>query len=212
VIRCVHEEIERVPKRDSKGKGLISMKEPNEANRYHVRKPTNEATYQELEKWAVDPNCFEMEICAKELAARQAKGQSRSDDRQSGDADAEQRYHIPKEATQQVEDRIRQASRQELERWANDPNCFEMALCLNELTDRLIKREKPVVVGQSYNEKLAAKWERQRGEANPFDPRTEISADAKYIAEHIASRIVRHLWIIFVLLPFVAALLWFIVK
>jgi hypothetical protein len=151
-----------------------------------------------------------MELCAKELAARQAKGQSRSDDRQS--EDAEQRYHIPKETTQQVEDRIRQASRQELERWANDPNCFEMALCLNELTDRLTKREKPVAVGQSYNEKLAAKWERQRGEANPFDPRAEISADAKYIAEHIASRIVKHLWIIFVLLPFVAALLWFIVK
>jgi hypothetical protein len=41
-------------------------------------------------------------------------------------------------------------------------------------------------------------------EDNPFDPRTEVSADAM----HIASRIVKHLWIIFVLLPFVAALLW----
>jgi hypothetical protein len=34
----------------------------------------------------------------------------------------------------------------------------------------------------------------------PFDPRTEVSADGK----HIAGRIVAHLWIIFVLLPFIA--------
>jgi len=33
--------------------------------------------------------------------------------------------------------------------------------------------------------------------------RTEVSADAKYTA----SRIIKHLWLIFVLLPFVAALL-----
>jgi len=41
----------------------------------------------------------------------------------------------------------------------------------------------------------------------PFDPRTEISADAK----HIASKIVTHLWIIFVLLPVGLALLYLIV-
>jgi hypothetical protein len=40
----------------------------------------------------------------------------------------------------------------------------------------------------------------------PFDPRTEVSADAI----HIASRIVMHLWIIFVLLPFVAVLLLYV--
>jgi len=44
---------------------------------------------------------------------------------------------------------------------------------------------------------------RQELEDNPFNPRTEISADAI----HIASRIVKHLWIVFVLLPFVIALL-----
>jgi hypothetical protein len=37
----------------------------------------------------------------------------------------------------------------------------------------------------------------------PFDPRTEVSADAK----HIAGRIVTHLWVIFVLFPFVIAIL-----
>lgn len=40
-------------------------------------------------------------------------------------------------------------------------------------------------------------------EEQPFDPHTDISADAR----HIAGRIVKHLWIIFVLLPFVAVLL-----
>jgi hypothetical protein len=42
---------------------------------------------------------------------------------------------------------------------------------------------------------------RQALQDNPFDPRTEVSADAI----HIASRIVKHLWIIFVLLPFAIA-------
>jgi hypothetical protein len=34
-------------------------------------------------------------------------------------------------------------------------------------------------------------------------PRTEVSADAK----HIASKIVTHLWILFVLLPFITGML-----
>jgi hypothetical protein len=42
-----------------------------------------------------------------------------------------------------------------------------------------------------------------RTEVLPFNPWTEVSADAI----HIANRIVKHLWIIFALLPFVAALL-----
>ncbi len=37
----------------------------------------------------------------------------------------------------------------------------------------------------------------------PFDPRTEISADAR----HIASKIVMHLWILFVLLPVIIGVL-----
>ena len=39
------------------------------------------------------------------------------------------RYHIPKEPTQPVEDRIRQATQRELEKWSNDTVCFEMELC-----------------------------------------------------------------------------------
>jgi hypothetical protein len=40
-----------------------------------------------------------------------------------------------------------------------------------------------------------------------FDPRTEVSADARYIAKRIS----RTLWIIFVLLPVVLAILYAIV-
>jgi len=40
----------------------------------------------------------------------------------------------------------------------------------------------------------------------PFDPRTDVSADAKYVAR----RVVKHLWIIFVALPFVLTLLFLI--
>lgn len=51
---------------------------------------------------------------------------------------------------------------------------------------------------QSSETKVA---ERQDGS---FNPRTDVSADAIYIA----SRIVKHLWIIFVLLPFILGVLW----
>jgi hypothetical protein len=44
---------------------------------------------------------------------------------------------------------------------------------------------------------------RQELEAVPFDPRTEVSADAK----HIASRIITHLWILFILVPVIIAIL-----
>ena len=40
--------------------------------------------------------------------------------------------------------------------------------------------------------------------AHPFNPRIEVSADAKYIT--------KHLWIIFVLLPFVVGLLYWLTK
>jgi rhodanese-related sulfurtransferase len=41
--------------------------------------------------------------------------------------------------------------------------------------------------------------------ATLFDARTEVSADAR----HIAGRVVKHLWIIFVLLPVVAVIFLF---
>jgi hypothetical protein len=43
-----------------------------------------------------------------------------------------------------------------------------------------------------------------RGEVDrPFDPRTEVSADAR----HVADKIVNHLWYIFVLLPIISVIL-----
>ena len=104
-------------------------------------------------------------------------------------------YHIPKEPTQPVEDRIRQASRQELEKWANDPRCFEMELCAQEIATRDASSEK--------REAGRPPTPLKEPEGRPFDPRTDISADAR----HIAGRIVKHLWIIFILLPVVAVLL-----
>ena len=80
----------------------------------------------------------------------------------------------------------------ELEKWGADPNCYEMDACARVIADRLIKRR---IDGAAKREELRV---------NPFDPRTEISADAK----QIAGRIVSHLWILFVLLPLVAGALW----
>lgn len=49
---------------------------------------------------------------------------------------------------------------------------------------------------------LAKKWL----EDNPFNPREEISADAKHIGKRI-DRVVNHMWIIAVLLPIVIGIL-----
>jgi hypothetical protein len=53
----------------------------------------------------------------------------------------------------------------------------------------------------------------------PFEPRTEVSADAHHIAQWAgrdadrnAGRIIKHLWIIFVLLPVVLAILYSLLK
>jgi hypothetical protein len=53
----------------------------------------------------------------------------------------------------------------------------------------------------AYKAKLEAA--RLASANNPFDSRTEVSADARHIAGHI----VKHLWIIFVLLPVVLGIL-----
>jgi hypothetical protein len=73
----------------------------------------------------------------------------------------------------------------------------------------LLSEEEQRVYQAEHPKAMAAKQQRlserrQQLQDNPFDARTEISADAI----HIASRIVKHLWIIFVLLPFVAVVLW----
>jgi hypothetical protein len=59
------------------------------------------------------------------------------------------------------------------------------------------------------NEKGLAATKKLAGiQANPFDARTEVSADARYIAGHI----IKHLWIMLVVLPFVLAILFEILK
>jgi hypothetical protein len=89
---------------------------------------------------------------------------------------------------------INSASDEELEKWASDAGCNQQLLCAAALTKRGRNMDQVV--------RLA------RLQANPFDPRTEVSADAR----HIAGRIVKHLWIIFVALPFVLAILYAILK
>jgi hypothetical protein len=83
------------------------------------------------------------------------------------------------------------ASDGDLQRWAADPNCIEKDECAPALLDRQEKRQTS----------RAAK--RQELEDNPFDHRTEVSADAK----HIAHKIVMHMWILFVALPVMLGIL-----
>ena len=105
------------------------------------------------------------------------------------------KYHVESKAAAYV---LYRASDAELEKWATDPDCIEMEVCAEALAKRIAEREAERV---GHEAALAAK--RQELQDNPFDPRTEISADAK----HIASRVVTHLWILFVLLPVIAVIL-----
>jgi|SRR5579863_829208 len=76
---------------------------------------------------------------------------------------------------------------------------------------RLSAQEKARLEAQA---KTDAEWAAKRAHLlnYPFDPRTEVSADAVYIAKHNSGRIVGHLWGIFVLLPVVLGVLYAIVK
>jgi hypothetical protein len=99
----------------------------------------------------------------------------------------------------QGQEAVNRASDEQLQEWASDPDCIEQEQSAAHLNCRLAERAK-------RKEELAAK--RQELQDNPFDPRTEVSADAK----HIASRVVTHLWILFVALPLVLALLFQLLK
>jgi hypothetical protein len=116
------------------------------------------------------------------------------------------RYHVKGEWLQSGDIIISKAADHDLERWARDPNCIEMEECAKEWAKRLEERgiDAPSKQAAVEAEQHQRSELRKELEDNPFNPRTEVSADAV----HIASRIVKHLWIIFVLLPFVAALLW----
>jgi membrane protein involved in colicin uptake len=62
--------------------------------------------------------------------------------------------------------------------------------------------------------KAAQEWADKRAEMSlhPFNPRTDVSADAIHIAKHTSGRIVGHLWCIFVLLPVVLGILFAMLK
>jgi hypothetical protein len=92
------------------------------------------------------------------------------------------------------------ASDEQLEKWINDPDCQEQHLATAEFKAR---RERRGGGGMMVIGSQGASTQ-----AIPFDPRTEISADAK----HIAGRIVSNLWVIFVLLPIVLGILFAILK
>jgi hypothetical protein len=122
------------------------------------------------------------------------------------EASEAKRYHVPNNAAAWYLDGVQPVSDEELEKWAHDPNCIEMEVCAKALAERSARREKDAADKRAAMEAEIQRRSEVRKELadNPFNPRTEVSADAI----HIASRIVKHLWIIFVLLPFVAALLW----
>jgi hypothetical protein len=81
----------------------------------------------------------------------------------------------------------------QLEQWAADPNCIEQA----EVAAYLAKR-KGVQAAESADRQTQIELKRKELHENPFDPRTEVSADAR----HIANKVVTHLWILFVALSY----------
>ena len=83
-------------------------------------------------------------------------------------------------------------SNEELAKYAADPDCSNAKECLELLN---IRKEAEQIRRSKVREEL---------QSNPFDPRNEVSADAR----HIAKQVVKHLWIIFVALPFVLGVLY----
>jgi hypothetical protein len=61
-----------------------------------------------------------------------------------------------------------------------------------------------VQAAESADRQTQIELKRKELHENPFDPRTEVSADAR----HIANKVVTHLWILFVALPIVLAILY----
>jgi hypothetical protein len=105
-------------------------------------------------------------------------------------------YHVSKRFRQ---DAIVAASDEQLDKWASDPECVEHEQCIAERTARAerAKQEAARVEAAAIEEAAAEEEKRlellERRKALkefPFDSRTEVSADAK----HIADRIVHNLW------------------
>jgi hypothetical protein len=85
-------------------------------------------------------------------------------------------------------------SDEKLQAAAADPQCRNARECAAELERRRSQREADRIRGESVRAELLR---------NPFDPRREVSGDGR----HIASRVITHMWIIFILLPIVFGIL-----
>src|SRR4051812_41746163 len=96
------------------------------------------------------------------------------------------KYHAYAEGTTWY---LGNSSDRELEKWATDPNCLEAEACAKVLAERRARR--------GYQAEGQTASVPKSVEPRPFDPRTEISADAL----HITRRIIKHLWILCVGLP-----------
>src|SRR5258707_4740618 len=100
------------------------------------------------------------------------------------DAQQRARAGIPDEPYQRFDEKVRQANNAPFAAWIVNPTGDESKKAFEgELARRAAKVEAL--------------------QENPFDRRTEVSADAK----HIASKVVTHMWVIFVLLPVVLGIL-----
>jgi hypothetical protein len=106
------------------------------------------------------------------------------------------------------------ATDDELAKSAEDTNCKNQQECLETLASRKAQREEQEEreAARVAQEKIRRETVRAELQDNPFDPRREISADAEHIAKVVSGRIVTHLWIIFVALPFMLGLLYAILK
>ena len=100
------------------------------------------------------------------------------------------KYHAEEKAADWALD---WASDEQLQKWETDPDCIEKGKCAAYLAERLAKRASDVAeleratAAEQEEQRRAGAAKREELQDNPFDPRTEVSADAK----HIAGRIVK---------------------
>ncbi len=102
------------------------------------------------------------------------------------------------------------AAQVDLEKWASDSECKQQVPCIKELRKRRSNAAKSSVPGWTAAMSEATLTNAPTAEML-FEPRTDISADAKHIAsavERSGRRIVTHLWILFVALPAVVGILY----
>jgi hypothetical protein len=109
-------------------------------------------------------------------------------------------YHTPNNGASWYLSDSKEVPDEQLDIWAHDPNCIEMEACAGALAKRRKREAERQARALAEIQQLVER--RKRLEENPFDPRTEVSEDARYIS----GRIVKHLWILFVLLPLVVFL------